>query len=90
MQNSSFGLAKEGVELSAGWTRDGGSRSRSSRGREIFAKVEPLLVYDPVGHRLAAFVVEGFVVKFAIETGVLRPVALGTKIAKADAIANFN
>ena len=67
-----------------------GGWSRSSRRGEIFAKVESFLVYDPLGHRLAAFIVKGFVIEVAVEAGVQRPVAFRTWVAKADAITNFN
>jgi len=53
---------------------------------EIFAEIETLLIDDALGHRLAATVVVGGIVKIAVEAYVERAVASGAIVAKADAI----
>jgi hypothetical protein len=60
----------------------GGSHART----KVVAEVSAIFIDDTLGLSLAALVVIGGIVKPAIEASVERPIALGTFLAKADAI----
>jgi hypothetical protein len=49
-----------------------------------------MLVNHAVGLRLAALIIVSGVMETAIEADVQRPIALGTGLAKADALLNHN
>ena len=49
-----------------------------------------MFVNDALGLGLAALVVVGGIVEAAIEAGVERPIALGARVAKANAILDDN
>ena len=84
-------LFEERVEAGAriGDGRCGFSAGRGARA-EVFAEIRAMLIDHATGLGLAALVVVGGIVEVAIEAGVERAIALGTFVAKADALDHGN